>query len=484
MLEHSKASWNGYGGSRGGAKSGGLRRSMVRRRLAYPGTRGEIIRRVWKDVKLNHVDPFFSEFPELREFYKEQDHEVTLPNGSKINFNAYETRGDVERASRGPEYFDKFIDQAEQFTEAELMDFKKTCRWPDTPDFRCKMGLFFNPGGPGAAFLRRIFHTHEYHENERAEDYAFLQAYVWDNVEWSRQALKSDGIDQFIGTGDPRDFYQWDGKKRFEYTINRTQYGRVLNELPEAMRMGELLGEFTKFAGQYFSNFDVAKHVKTQPMRQWMRRWISIDWGFSPHPSAVYWHCALDDDHVHTYREMVERELTPEKLCNRIRTLTPTTEQISAIVIDPSVAAKRDSPESILLQMNTHLRRNNLPVCIDADNDRKSGWMLMYAMLDTVCWTIDPACTKLTDCLPMLIRDQDKPEDALKVEGDDPADSVRYGLKWHLSAASKPQAVIDQEQASKIDDPYARHFFLVKRQQQRDTSAIFVPQDVEIWRRQ
>jgi hypothetical protein len=40
LLELSLASWNGYGGSRGAAKSGYIRRGMLRRRLEYPGTSG------------------------------------------------------------------------------------------------------------------------------------------------------------------------------------------------------------------------------------------------------------------------------------------------------------------------------------------------------------------------------------------------------------------------------------------------------------
>jgi hypothetical protein len=51
LLEHSLASWDGYGGSRGAAKSGYIRRGMLRRRLEYPGTSGQIVipRHVWAD---------------------------------------------------------------------------------------------------------------------------------------------------------------------------------------------------------------------------------------------------------------------------------------------------------------------------------------------------------------------------------------------------------------------------------------------------
>ena len=193
MLENSPASFLGYGGSRGGAKSGAVRRTMLKRRLQYPGTSGQIIRRVWDDVLKNHVNKMWEEFPDLYEHYRAGEHVIVLPNQSRIFFDAAETPTDVQRKAFGPEFMDIFVDQAEQFSEDELKQLKTTCRWPNTPLNRCKFGLFFNPGGIGAAYLQRIFSTFDYHDKEEKEDYRFLQAYGWDNIEWCRQALLEDG---------------------------------------------------------------------------------------------------------------------------------------------------------------------------------------------------------------------------------------------------------------------------------------------------
>jgi hypothetical protein len=101
-------------------------------------------------------------------------------------------------------------------------------------------------------------------------------------------------------------------------------------------------------------------------------------------------------------------------------------------------------------------------------------------MLDSDSWSIDPSCVKLIDCLPMLLRDPDKDSDVLKVDGDDPADSARYGLKYHLSQSTKPKEIRAREEAEKIDDPLDRYFFLARRQQEK-TSQIFIPHDVMPW---
>jgi hypothetical protein len=57
-----------------------------------------------------------------------------------------------------------------------------------------KMLMTMNPGRIGHAYMKRVFVDRRYDNNERPEDFTFLQAFGWDNVEWSRGALKDDRI--------------------------------------------------------------------------------------------------------------------------------------------------------------------------------------------------------------------------------------------------------------------------------------------------
>ena len=206
------ATWLGYGGALGGGKSGAIRRVMLARRGMYPGTTGVIVRRVLADVKENHIQKYWEEWPELRQYYNATDHEIVLPNRSRIKFMYAENSQEVDRKFYGPEFFDIFIDQAEQFSEAELRTINARNRAPGAPDGLCKMGLFFNPGGCGTEFLRRVFWLKQYHGNERASDYAFIQSYGWDNYEWLR------------GTGEisERDYYQLGNDERFKLFVERS----------------------------------------------------------------------------------------------------------------------------------------------------------------------------------------------------------------------------------------------------------------------
>src|SRR5260370_3822475 len=258
LFKKSKAGWIGYGGARGGGKSAGARMVQIYRRLLHPGTRGLIFRRTYGQLYENHIEPLFRQFPKLREFYTDKHREVRIPvpNGgfSSIVFGYAEHAKDIY-SYLGKEYMDICVDQAEQLSEDELLLLKTCNRWPGKGADECKLGLFPNPGGIGHAFLKRVFHDRQYKGNENPEDYAFLQAYGWDNVEWCRPALVEDG---FIED----DYYRWAESKRFEYFITRSDYGQRLNRLPESLKIGHLLGRWDIFAGQYFDNFDPTKQVK------------------------------------------------------------------------------------------------------------------------------------------------------------------------------------------------------------------------------
>jgi Phage terminase large subunit len=497
LLDHSLSSWLGYAGSRGGAKSGSCRRSMVRRRLQYPGTVGQIIRRVWEDVRLNHVDKFFEEFPALEQYYHVAEHEVTIPTTgapSKIKFDSAETETDVRRKAHGPEFMDIFVDQAEQFSEKELRLLKTTCRWPNMPEHQCKFGLFFNPGGIGAPFLRRIFHTHDYEENEQAEDFDFLQAYGWDNVEWCREALRADGLTE-------HDFYCWTDKQRFDYFITRSQYGRELNALPQAMRLGHLLGSFDKFAGQYFTDFDKEcteidydAFLRLWGRQTWQPIWISSDWG-STHHAFTAWHTFVtvpvdyeapampepdmtaagrralvqaERDHrgqteeaptkniIVTFREWLTSGLGEEAWAEEIVRRTPPNERrrVDHIFLSPDAGF-----ESQLMRgwrIGDVFVRHGMPRARAAFNPRIDGWRLMHDKLrDRVVsrglmyagWCIvrgqgkDIGCPKTLEAIPLAVADPDHDGDIIK-KGDAPEldvlDGNRYGIASYEYPEDKP----------------------------------------------
>src|SRR5438128_6817242 len=140
-----------------------------------------------------------------------------------------------------------------------------------------------------------------------------------------------------------------------------------------------------------------------------------------------------------------------QAILEKSKNLDGSPEKISAVYLSPDAFAQRTSEDTIAHQISQVISSGNLdfshrlPHCEKADDDRIGGWMLMYQLFQSDLWVISDSCYQLINCLPSLVRDEDNREDVLKVDGDDPADSARYGLKSRLSPRGKPAEVRAQE---------------------------------------
>ncbi len=483
----------GGGGARAGGKSGGLRRIMLDRRFHRPGTAGCIVRRVWEDLRRNHVDPYMIEHPELRDCWRASERRFILPNGSTIEFMYAENQQEVDQKFWGPQFYDLFVDQAEQFSEQELVTMKTANRWPETGLGECKMGLFFNPGGIGTEYLRRVYAQKRFHGSESSTDYEFVHLFGWDNFVW------------FSGTGlNAKQFYALPGmcKRaegvapefmccRFHLFINRTAEGRKLNALPPSLRAGHLMGSFDSFAGQYYAGvWDESKLILTRQQEEtliqpWWNRWMGQDHGFVHH-AAVGWAASgkvspklfydvfkveipQAVDVVVIYRCDARQE-TEEGEYIRIQVAQMPKSELKMIKRyfvgwSPDVTARNSSGHAVKDTMNEELRRAGLPWLEEADDGRVAGWRFLYAMmkktsdvlggrmnptredddfedeeksggysLKTPLLFISADCTDVIESIPMLVRDNKHPgraEDVLKMptKADDVGDMARYLLK-------------------------------------------------------
>src|SRR5579863_9527460 len=94
--------------------------------------------------------------------------------------------------------------------------------------------------------------------------------------------------------------------------------------------------------------------------------------------------------------------------------------------------------------------------------------MLMYQMLDAGEWFVTENCIELIRTLPTLVRDPARIEDIEKMDGDDPADAARYGLKSRYAARRSGQIRPPYEQrlAERVTstDPTVRAIQALKAQ--------------------
>jgi hypothetical protein len=290
----------GGGGAKGGGKSVTIRNIALTLAMElgelYPGVVITIVRRVFDDLKKNHIDPLFRHYPELEPYYRAGDRELIIKAkgvSAKIAFAYAETEDDVKRKFLGGyESAIILVDEAQQFSEEELQWIQTAARWTSSggsfmeasrevsstsmeaswklhgtsmrgstseemrgiPLGLCKTGLFFNPGGKGSTYLRRVFWIKQYTPRERAKDFFFMHVFGWDNYEWFRGQVDI--------TAD--DFYRLPGEQRFQMFIRDTSEGRKYDAFPQSIRAGYLLGSFDHFEGQYFAGvWDEAKCVLT-----------------------------------------------------------------------------------------------------------------------------------------------------------------------------------------------------------------------------
>ena len=479
----------GGGGAKGGGKSHTARDSAVLLAMElgaeYPGITITIVRRVFDDLKKNHIDPLLRLRPELQRFYRSGDKEIRIEaNGirSRIIFAYAETADDVKRKFLGGyESAIIIVDEAQQFSEEELQWISTAARWTDAsgiPEGLCKTLLLFNPGGRGSVYLRRVFWVKQYHGEEKPWNFAFIHIFGWDNYEWFRGQVEIDEAD----------FYRLDSDTRFRMFIADTSEGRKYNAFPPAIREGYLLGNFDRFEGQYFAGvWDeeicvLPKSIVDRIIQPWWQRWMAQDWAFAEHAahgwfasgklSPSQWvqyfggECDQTMDVVILYREHVISNRAEADLAMDIVSMTPQEERkhVSRFFLSQDAFGQRPrqaGAHSVGEQFQRIMSRGGLPSPEPADQERVIGWRWAYNCLRQAnlrgtnvsnerakqgpAFFISAECPQAIACMPLAIRAEDEPDDVERVAGalwEDLCDMVRYGLKFLCPGKTKaPLAV-------------------------------------------
>jgi phage terminase large subunit len=386
---------------------------------------------------------------------------VLWPNGSILRFGYCENESDVYQY-QGGEYLFIGLDELTFFTLKQWQFLTSRNRHPG--QFATMAGAT-NPGNIGHKWVKALWIDKtpapgmDEPEKYNPADYDFIRAYISDNPIYA----------------------------------NDQNYLRTLDGLGKALRTAMLEGLWDVFAGQYFDVFLATRHVakrsgsdlvanvcervgegnnvtyriagtKKYRIESWWPKWVSLDWGFK-HNAAIYWHTTAPDGTHITYREWVVNNLTPrmlgEGIAERSLDSAGRVEKIHQFFLSPDAFADRTGESTIAeLIRDVACRGDRLPYPAQASDDRIGGWQLLYQLLEADKWLIAEDCPKLIDSLPTLIRDEKRPEDIKKVDGDDEADSARYGLYSRLGAAKVPVEARAAAAVEGVTDNTARAFIL------------------------
>jgi hypothetical protein len=445
-----------------------LRGILLSLLVKYRGMTALLLRKTYEEVYNNHVLKFWTEYPELEQYYAKNEKILHLPNGSKLFIGSGDKEGDVRRYNGMADFALIGVDQAEEFSEEDLGTLA-SCVRSTIRGFTPKVALTFNPGGQGHAHLKRVFLDREFLTHESPEDYApLLRAFGWDNYEWVRPEAEAEKVDSKV-------YFGWPEEERKKFFLT-TKYGRQLLGLAPDLQSKYLWGSFDLFEGQFFHKFDVNRvgylPHEVQPESYWPR-WISIDGGYD-HPSAVYWHTTPDGKRVFTLNEFVQSRLEPSELGHAIAKLTlfdamgkpldPKPEITDVILshdwfrADHTVKTRADILGDVL-------QSYGLPFPKNGGRDRKGRYRLMSQMMSSIGpdgfpdWRIDRVrCPKLIRTIPLCIRDPKDDDDVLKFVGDDPIDGAGQGIQQIYMEPYIPKDVRLQRRMEpfKDADPHTR----------------------------
>ena len=403
-----------YGGARGGGKSWAMRRKFVLLAMNYPRLKLLLMRRTFPELDANHIKPLLAELAAAmqagRVKYTEAKREFKFWNGSTIKMGYCDAEKDVYQY-QGQEYDVIGLEEATQFTESQ-MQFITTCNRSTRTDFKPRMYYTCNPGGVGHNWVKRLFVDRDYQNKERAENYVFIKARVYDND------VLLDANPEYID---------------------------MLENLPEDLRRAHLEGDWDALLGQFFREWRRDKHV-CEPFdipAHW-RRFRAMDWGYND-PCCVLWFAVGPDGHIYVYDEHYQSALLATDVSKIIKEKTGLS-RVSYTVASPDMWSKRGA----ILKTDGGFAGENIaevfmksgvPVT-PADNSRIVGWQRVREYLrdapDGVPYLqVFSTCENLIKYMPLLQFDDHNREDA--ADGNDHApEALRYGLMSRPSSAKEP----------------------------------------------
>ncbi len=371
----SRTRFTAYGGARGGGKSWAVRRKLIAMCLRYPGISCLLIRRTLPELKQNHVIPFLREYSGLVT-YSESQKALLLSNKSRITLGYCASDKDALRY-QGQEYDVIAIDEATQLSEFRFSVLKACLRGAN--DFPKRMYLTCNPGGIGHSWVKRIFVDRDFRCGESPEEYSFIPAKVFDNPS--------------LLSADP-------------------EYIKSLESLPDRLRDAWLYGRWDVFDGQFFPEFDTSVHVcKPADIPNTPTRFIAMDYGLDMLAVLL----VGIDTHANIW--------VLDELCRPGLTLSEAATHAAALakgsgaefaVCSPDLWNRRQDSGKSGFEIMQHVI--GMPPMIAADDRRIAGWRVLREYLSAKSGhpyiRISERCRELCECIPALLCDDRKSEDA------------------------------------------------------------------------
>jgi len=333
--------------------------------------------------------------------YKIQSGVIEFPNTSRIIVGHFSKESDID-LYLGTEYDGAVIEEFTQLSKAKVEMLRGSIR-TTKPNWRPRIYATTNPGGIG--------HQH------------FRSTFV---LPW-RAGTETETL--FLPASADQNKYLDAGYRKWLAGLSGA-LGRMWRD-----------GDWDVAGGAFFTNWQ-HNAVVCEPLEElpphW-RYWLAMDYGFQ-HWNMIYLLAQNDDGMVFILDELALRHtLVPTIADSLMRMLERNgvrKEQIKTFVAGHDCFSKESSGRTI------------------ADTWQDVGWKLTPAIIDRkagaaqwlkrlgnddanvpITVQIVERCSRLIECMPMMLSNPNDPEDVLKIDcdedgegGDDCYDSSRYGL--------------------------------------------------------
>ncbi|MCP4346121.1 MAG: hypothetical protein GY795_11425 [Desulfobacterales bacterium] len=443
-----------YGGAAGGGKSNWIVHYLYDLALEYPGFKALALRKTFPELWRSLIQESLQRYDRRYCKFTAGKYAWTFSNGSIIEFGHLDKRPDVYKYDSA-EYdvvaWDELTQWADPFEYTYLFSRNRTNRQKRALGLRPHIIAGTTPSRVGNLWVRERFV-----DIGPAEELHIVDLDDPDVPAELRHTTRA-----FVPA------------KADDNPFNDPTYWLSLSNIPDpAIRKAYRDGSWDTIQGQFFDEWDRKAHVvRPFPIPEWWTRFRGYDYGYS-NPTCVLWFAVNGDGDHFVYREWYKTKITPDVQAGKIVALSrrpleergdsTVPEDISYTAADPSIWTQTGIGPPIAQQ----LQDAGLYGLQRANNARVDGWVRVRSYL-RVDERRDPprprlfifdTCRNLVRTLPMLVRDEDNPED-LDTDGEDhAADSLRYAL-MSRPAVSLPPAPPERGKTDedRMQDRIQRH---------------------------
>ena len=431
-----------YGGAAGGGKSYAMLADPLRF-MGHPAFSGLLLRHtneelrelVWKSQEL-----YPKIWPGIK--WSERKMQWTAPSGARLWFSYLDRDEDVLRY-QGQAFSWIGFDELTQWHTPFAWDYMRSRLRTAAPDLPIYMRATTNPGGPGHAWVKKMFidpakpgTPYDAVDIETQQ----VMRYPKGHKREGEALFKRRFIPAFL-TDNP-------------HLAEAGDYEAMLLSLPETQRKQLLEGSWDIAEGAAFTEWDRNIHVIPQePIPNNWVKFRACDYGYGSW-TGVIWFAISPSDQLIVYRELYVTKVLATDLADMILELEQNDGNIRYGVLDSSLWHKRgDTGPSLAEQM---IMRG----CRWRPSDRSAGSRVagkneVHRRLQVDDFTGEPRmvimdnCTHLIAQLPILPLDKKNPEDIDTRAEDHLYDALRYGIM------SRPRASVwDYDPASSRPSTY------------------------------